>query len=122
MKTLESIIDASITGDAIPLTEIQRNKIRINRGPGYNIVNINFINSRPYVVCSNGFSPTILTDKPHVIYELKRPFTIKELLQLQGFPKNFKIVVSKTQIIKQIGNSMSVCVVKKIIKEALKCI
>jgi DNA (cytosine-5)-methyltransferase 1 len=122
MKTLESIIDASITGDMMSLTEIQRNKIRINRDAIYNIVNINFINSRPYVVCSNKFSPTILTRNNYFIYELKRPFAIKELLQLQGFPKNFKIVVSKTQIVKQIGNSMSVCVVKKIIKEALNCI
>jgi DNA (cytosine-5)-methyltransferase 1 len=63
-----------------------------------------------------------LTHSDHIIYELKRPFTIKELLQLQGFPKNFKVVVSKTQIAKQIGNSMSVCVLKKIIKEALLCI
>jgi DNA (cytosine-5)-methyltransferase 1 len=40
-----------------------------------------------------------------------------ELLYLQGFPRKFKIVVSNTQLKKQIGNSMSVNVVKELIKE-----
>lgn len=38
----------------------------------------------------------------------------KELLSLQGFPKNFKQVVSDTQFKKQIGNSMSVNILTEI--------
>lgn len=48
--------------------------------------------------------------------------TVKELLRLQGFPTNFKYkgIVSNTQIKKQIGNSMSVCVLQAILKNLLK--
>jgi DNA (cytosine-5)-methyltransferase 1 len=122
MKTLESIINDKVVGEKIPLTKEQIGKLRLDKEAKYNIINTGFINSIPLLICSTKFSPTILTHSDHIIYELKRPFTIKELLQLQGFPKNFKVVVSKTQIAKQIGNSMSVCVLKKIIKEALLCI
>jgi len=45
----------------------------------------------------------------------KRYANIKEWLLLQGFLKDFKQVVSKTQMKKQIGNSMSVNVLKNII-------
>ncbi len=48
---------------------------------------------------------------------LHRDATCGELLQLQGFPSSFKQVVSKTQMTKQIGNSMSVNVLEKIVKK-----
>lgn len=119
MKPLTSIVDASLKGSGIPKDKIE--KIRRNPGATYNIINIYFINRNNK--SSSDFSPTLLTTlQMPFVYELNRPFTIKELLRLQGFPKNFKVVVSKTQIIKQIGNSMSVCVVKAITKEALRCI
>ncbi len=46
-----------------------------------------------------------------------RKATIKECLLLQGFPKNFKQIVSNSQMRKQIGNSMSVNVLKCLFKE-----
>lgn len=49
-----------------------------------------------------------------VIYH--RYATLNELFCLQGFEKNFIKVVSSTQIRYQIGNSMSVNVIKKIIQ------
>lgn len=49
-----------------------------------------------------------------------RPANYKELLSLQGFPKNFKKVVSNTQMKMQIGNSMSVNVLKEIFKEIFR--
>jgi DNA (cytosine-5)-methyltransferase 1 len=122
MKSLESIINDKVVGEKIPLTVEQIGKLRFNKDAKYNIINTGFLSWNPSPICSNLIVPTILTSNQHFIYELKRPFTISELLQLQGFPKNFKVVVSNTQIIKQIGNSMSVCVLKKIIKEALLCI
>ena len=48
-----------------------------------------------------------------------RKANIIELLRLQGFPDNFKQVVSDTQLKKQIGNSMSVCVIKAIINSLI---
>jgi DNA (cytosine-5)-methyltransferase 1 len=51
---------------------------------------------------------------------LGRYMTINEALLLQGFSKDFIIVNSKVQTLKQIGNSMSVNVLKCIFKESLK--
>lgn len=45
---------------------------------------------------------------------------IKEILMLQGFDKNFIQVVSKTQLKKQLGNSMSVNVLGLGLKNVLK--
>ena len=46
-----------------------------------------------------------------------RRLTPRECLRLQGFPENFKIVVSDTQTYKQAGNAMSVNVVKMIFEQ-----
>lgn len=122
MKSLESIIDDKLVGTKPILSQEQIIKVRINKDAKYNIINTCFIGIKRCTIGSNYYSPTLLTAITPVIYELKRQFNVKELLQLQGFPKKFKVVVSKSQIVKQIGNSMSVCVLKKIIKEALKCL
>jgi len=54
-------------------------------------------------------SPCITTAS-HCLYNYRqgRYATIYELLKLQGFPTSLKITISKSQIQKQIGNSMSV--------------
>ena len=41
------------------------------------------------------------------------------MLALQGFPQNFKQVVSDSQLKKQIGNSMSVNVLEEIFKNLI---
>lgn len=51
-----------------------------------------------------------------------RRLTPKELLRLQGFPDNFKIVVPYTQIRKQTGNSVTVPVVKAVAQQMIKSI
>lgn len=43
-----------------------------------------------------------------------RLFTKNECLQLQGFPLDFKIPVSRTQMYRQLGNSVSVPVIKEV--------
>jgi len=48
-----------------------------------------------------------------LINGIRRP-TDKELLRLQGFPDNYKIVVPYTQLRKQAGNSVAVPVIKKV--------
>lgn len=62
------------------------------------------------------------TCRYNYIIKQNRLMYAKEGLLLQGFPKSFKQVVSDTQFFKQIGNTMSVNVLKEIIKEALSCI
>ena len=67
------------------------------------------------------YSPTLNTNGA-VLWNviLKRYANIKECLMLQGFPPTFKQVVSNRQMKKQIGNSMSVNVLKKLISNLRK--
>jgi len=51
-----------------------------------------------------------------------RRANVRELLQLQGFPVDFKRAVSMTQIKRQIGNAMSVNVVRAILSQLLPLI
>ena len=51
-----------------------------------------------------------------------RRLTPRELLRLQGFPDDFKIIVPDTQIRKQVGNSVSVPVIESIAKKMLDSI
>ena len=49
-----------------------------------------------------------------------RRLTPRELLRLQGFPDNFKIIVSDAQIRKQAGNSVSIPVIAAVAKNMVK--
>ena len=49
-----------------------------------------------------------------------RMLSPREAARLQGFPEDFKIVVSNGQAYKQFGNSVSVPVIKEIVKEILR--
>ncbi|MFW3515790.1 DNA (cytosine-5-)-methyltransferase [Staphylococcus pettenkoferi] len=51
-----------------------------------------------------------------------RLLTKNECLQMQGFPLDFKIPVSRTQMYRQLGNTVSVPVVQAIANEMKKCI
>ncbi len=67
-------------------------------------------------------SPTLTTQcGSFFIYPFNRKITIQECLSLQGFPKNFKVIISNIQMYKQIGNSMSINVLKVIFKEIFRC-
>jgi len=61
-------------------------------------------------------SPSLTTTHPHYHTKYNRYLTPRECLNLQGF-KDFTQVVSNTQIYRQIGNSMSVNVIKEIITQ-----
>ena len=66
---------------------------------------------------SNQYTPSLTTGGNLWCVPLQRHATIEELLRLQGFPKDFKQVVSNSQMKKQIGNSMSVNVLVAIFKQ-----
>ncbi len=68
------------------------------------------------------YAPTLLTSGNLWCVSMNRKANIKEYLSLQGFPSNFKQVVSDNMLKKQIGNSMSVNVLYYIFKEVLSCI
>ena len=46
-----------------------------------------------------------------------RRFTSRELLRLQGFPDNYKIVVSNQEIRRQTGNSVAVPMIRMVAKK-----
>jgi DNA (cytosine-5)-methyltransferase 1 len=66
---------------------------------------------------SDEYSPTLTASSNLWCVPMQRYANTRELLSLQGFPKRFKQVVSDTQFKKQIGNSMSVCVVEAILRQ-----
>ena len=70
---------------------------------------------------SNLYSCCLNTRNQIYCIPKNRLATINELLMLQGFNINLKQVVSNSQIKKQIGNSMSVNVLKSIYNNLFKC-
>lgn len=73
------------------------------------------LNNNHNKVCPN-YSATLMASSQLVNVKMHRKANIKELLRLQGFPEDFKQVVSNTQMSRQIGNSMSVNVLEEIFK------
>lgn len=49
-----------------------------------------------------------------------RKLTVRECLRLQGFPESYKMKDNYSQSYKQIGNSVTVPVIKLIAKEMVK--
>lgn len=74
----------------------------------------------------DGLSPTLTAkmgtggNNVPVLVSQWRKLTTKECLLIQGFPDNFKIEPNKAQSYKQIGNSVSVPVVKSLANEIIK--
>ncbi len=74
----------------------------------------------------DGLSPTLTAkmgtggnNVPVLVKEMRK-FTTRECLRIQGFPDSFKIKPNNSQSYKQIGNSVSVPVVRLVAKEVLK--
>ncbi|HNW25688.1 MAG TPA: DNA (cytosine-5-)-methyltransferase [Candidatus Gastranaerophilaceae bacterium] len=58
----------------------------------------------------------------YLLINNKRKPSARELLKIQGFPDNFKIVVPYTQIKKQTGNSVAVPVIKAVARQIKKAL
>ena len=65
---------------------------------------------------SHLYCPSITANNSLWCVPKSRYSTIKEQFSLQGYPTSFKQVISNTQMKKQIGNSISVNVMKQLIK------
>jgi DNA (cytosine-5)-methyltransferase 1 len=92
------------------------NKIKQHKGTFIDLNFLKYTSPNSYET----YSPTIMTNNYMWCIPMNRKATMKELLSLQGLPKNFKQVVSDTQMKKQIGNSMSVNVLVHLFKECFK--
>jgi DNA (cytosine-5)-methyltransferase 1 len=66
------------------------------------------------------FNTLVAMGHTQVIGPLKRRLSLNELKQLQGFSKDFKLGLSYTESIKQLGNSVHVDVVANIFKYLVK--
>ena len=100
-------------------TMLEKYKERIEKIPNGSIfINIDFLKynsfSTSHIICPCIGAQSTL----YCIYK-KRYANIKEYFKIQGFNLNFKQVVSKTQINKQIGNTMSVNVLKCLLENIL---
>jgi DNA (cytosine-5)-methyltransferase 1 len=68
---------------------------------------------------SDKYSPCVTANSRLWCIPMSRYANVNEYLKLQGFSNDFKQVISKTQMKKQIGNAMSINVIKSIIKSSL---
>ncbi len=118
MKPLEDFIIDKKVYELNTKSQIILKKIKsMNYKNGYIISDSNFL------TIGYNYSPTLTANKCNRFYHTtyNRFLTIEECLSLQGFSKDFKIIASKTRMYKQIGNSMSVNVLKVIFKEIFRC-
>ena len=111
-KPIESYIDKKYTIKEKYCNTFERRKHLFNNGIFVSLGSL-YDNSSPV---NAKYSSTIITS-PLWCIPMHRRATIKECLSLQGFPKQFKQVVSDSQMRKQIGNSMSVNVLELIFEE-----
>ena len=57
-----------------------------------------------------------------ILVNQMRKFTTRECLRIQGFPESFKIEPNKMQSYKQIGNSVSVPVIKALAMQMVQAL
>ena len=80
-----------------------------------NAIYINLCYPKSKFINSSVYTPTITCSNRIWNVKLSRYSNLNECLKLQGFDVTFNYVISKTQIKKQIGNSINVNVLKAII-------
>ena len=109
------ILDKTIYQNKIIPKTIQKKLDKINNQLNYICPCSNFS------VSMKDKTPTLTTNCGSYFHSTyKRYLTTQECLSLQGFPINFTQVISKIHIFKQIGNSMSVNVLKALFQNILE--
>lgn len=73
-----------------------------------------------FYACLETYAPTIIANRVPKLWDIERKLSVKESLRLQGFPDDFYFKVSKAQSYKQLGNAVTVNVVKAIIEKMMK--
>lgn len=113
MRDLDDfILDKTIYINNNTLPVITRKLKKINYEKNYVFPNSNYVNP------VKNMTPTLST-RCDMFYHstYNRYLTTNECLLLQGFPSNFNQDISNTQMFKQIGNSMSVNVLKALFQK-----
>ena len=73
-----------------------------------------------FYACLDTYAPTIIAGRTPKLWDLKRKLSVLEAKRLQGFPDNFSMPVSNHQAYKQLGNSVSVPIITKIMKAMIE--
>lgn len=72
-----------------------------------------------FYACLDTYAPTIIANRTPKLWDLRRRLSVMEAKRLQGFPDDFKMPVSDCQALKQLGNSVSVPIIKLIMQNML---
>lgn len=70
--------------------------------------------------CLDTYASTIIANRTPKLWDLRRKLSVLESLRLQGFPDDFVMPVSDAQAYKQLGNSVSVPIIKMIMKNMIE--
>lgn len=68
----------------------------------------------------DSYTPSIIAARAPKLWDLNRHLSDRECARLQGFPEDFKLANSSAQAKKQLGNSVTVPVITKIVKNMLE--
>jgi DNA (cytosine-5)-methyltransferase 1 len=119
--SLKKYIDYTDTRPETNITNIMRTKLAKTENKPVVFIDLTTINLSG-VINQAVRCPCLITSGTLWCVPLRRFATVKEYLKIQGFPisqSKFKIVVSDNQIKRQMGNTMSVNVLKAVFKELL---
>ncbi len=72
-----------------------------------------------FYACLDTYAPTIIAGRTPKLWDLGRRLSVLESKRLQGFPDDFIMPVSDNQAYHQLGNSVSVPVIKAIMKQMI---
>lgn len=69
--------------------------------------------------CLDTYASTIIANRTPKLWDIRRKLSVLEAQRLQGFPDEFIFPVSDAQAYHQLGNSVSVPIIKKIMKNMI---
>lgn len=117
MKNIHTFIDKN-SKKKDELSEYYKESVASSKGVFVDLGFIRRHNPNSYQT----YAPTLMAINYLWCVPMHRYATIREKLSLQGFRKTFKQVVSDTQLSRQIGNSISVNVLKELFICIFECL
>jgi DNA (cytosine-5)-methyltransferase 1 len=72
-----------------------------------------------FYACLDTYAPTIIAGRTPKLWDIERKLSVLESKRLQGFPDDFVMPVSDSQAYKQLGNSVSVPIIKMIMRNMI---
>ena len=75
-----------------------------------------------FYACLDTYAPTIIANRTPKLWDIERKLSVLESCRLQGFPDSFIFQVSNAQAYKQLGNSVSIPVIKALANSVRKII